>query len=401
MISPDRTPATLDALIAHRQVLLVVGAGGVGKTTLSAALGVAAAIRGRRVLVLTVDPAKRLANALGLKAFDEQVQHVTAADFAAQGCAAGNGLDAAMLDVKRTFDRVVSRYARSPESARRILEHPFYVQASTALAGSQEYMATERLHESVVSGDYDLVILDTPPAEHALDFIDAPRRLIDLFDSAAFRKLIAPSTRLRTGVFRSSSVVMRGLQRFTSVEMFSNLLEFFGALSETFDGFVARAREVQALLQGPQTAFVLVSACDAVSTQQARFLADHLQTLGMQPAAWIVNRVLDLSPELASAPADLETALQRALMAAGPEASGGDARDAWTTAKHMDQVARKLGTMAAADQAAVASVRASHGGKLRILTVGRSEREPDSLAELHRIAVGLLSSGSADDGTAP
>ncbi|MBI5611156.1 MAG: ArsA family ATPase [Deltaproteobacteria bacterium] len=382
-LNPNRIARLLD----ERRVLLVVGAGGAGKTTLSAALGVAAAQRGRRTLVLTVDPAKRLANALGLQAFSEHVQHISAADFAAQGCDVPLGLDAAMLDVKRTFDRVVSRYARSPESARRILEHPFYQQASTALAGSQEYMATERLYESVNSGDYDLVVLDTPPAEHALDFIDAPRRLIDLFDSPTFRKLITPSSRLRSGVFRPSSVVMKGLQRFTTVEMFSNLLEFFGQLSETFDGFVSRARDVQALLQGPDAAFVLVSGCDAVSAQQARSLQEHVVGLGMNAPAWIVNRVFDFAPSLAEPHRDLAGDL---LAVWHDNSAAPVPADLPALMRNLAQVSEKLGKLADRDRELLREVTAGVAPQVHVTGVPRRVREPDNLRELFEISNILL-----------
>jgi anion-transporting ArsA/GET3 family ATPase len=380
-------PNRIASLIDGRRVLLVVGAGGAGKTTLSAALGVAAAQRGRRTLVLTVDPAKRLANALGLQAFNEHVQHISVADFAAQGCAMPIGLDAAMLDVKRTFDRVVTRYARSPESAKKILEHPFYQQASTALAGSQEYMATERLYESVSSGEYDLVVLDTPPAEHALDFIDAPRRLIDLFDSPTFRKLIAPSSRLRGGVFRPTSVVMKGLQRFTTVEMFSNLIEFFGHLSETFDGFVSRARDVQTLLQGPDAAFVVVSGCDGASTEQARSLQEHVTGLGMHAPAWIVNRMFDFAPTLAQPQSDLAAELLAAWRDDGQTPVSSEVVGLM---RNLAQVAEKMGGLAARDRALLAEVAASVAPRVNVLGVPRRIQEPDNLKELFAISNLLL-----------
>lgn len=161
---------SLAQLIETKRIIVCVGAGGVGKTTISAALGVLAARSGRRALVLTVDPAKRLANTLGLGAFSENVQRIGPEAFAAQGCTVAVSLDAAMLDVKRTFDRVVSRYSKTAQSRDKILAHPFYQQASTALAGSQEYMAMERLYECASTGDYDVIVLDTPPSAHALDF---------------------------------------------------------------------------------------------------------------------------------------------------------------------------------------------------------------------------------------
>ena len=379
-------PLTIAQLLDTKKVLLCVGTGGVGKTTLSAALGVAAALRGRRVLVLTVDPARRLANALGLQAFDEQVQRIYLPSDPANGRAVTR--DASMLDVKRTFDRVVGRYAKSEQSALRILEHPFYVQASTALAGSQEYMATERLYECATCGDWDLVVLDTPPAEHALDFLDAPRRLIDLFDSPAFRRVIAPTSRLKTGVFRSGSLVMRGLQRFTSVEMFANLLEFFGQLAETFDGFVERARQVQALLTGPDAAFVLVSACDRMSTEQAVSLYGQLREQRMDPAAWLVNRVLAVDVALADDSAAVGQALGPEV-AAMASALGVDANQAHVLADSIATVVRSLGHMAVADAAAVQRAQAAVGTALTVVAVPRRDEEPYNLKELSSIAQAL------------
>lgn len=380
-------PNTIAELLDNKRVILCVGSGGVGKTTLAAALGVAAALRGRRTLVLTVDPAKRLANAMGLQGFSEHVQRVAVAD--PQQPERIVELDASMLDVKRTFDRVVQRYASSPQSAERILQHPFYVQASTALAGSQEYMATERLFECATGGQWDLVVLDTPPAEHALDFIDAPRRLIDLFDSAAFRKVIAPTSRLKTGVFRSGSLVMRGLQRFTSVEMFANLLEFFGQLAETFDGFVARARQVQGLLQSRQAAFVLVSACDRTSIDQAQALLGQLGSQGMEPAAWLVNRVLGVDVALADQPEQLAADMHGAISKLKREL-GADAGEAGRLAEAIAHTAQQLGALAAQDAAAVQGVRAATGGAIAVVPVARGDEEPDTLPRLAAIAQTLV-----------
>ncbi|MBM4342439.1 MAG: ArsA family ATPase [Deltaproteobacteria bacterium] len=377
-------PPTIAELLTSKRVLLCVGTGGVGKTTLSAALGIAAARLGRRTLVLTVDPARRLANALGLQAFDEQVQRIAVPRGGAQQPA--TSLDASMLDVKRTFDRVVTRYARSQQSAQRILGHPFYVQASTALAGSQEYMATERLYECATCGQWDLVILDTPPAEHALDFLDAPRRLIDLFGSPAFRKVIAPSRRLNSGVFRSGSMVMRGLQRFTSVEMFSNLLEFFGDLSETFDGFVQRAEQVQALVTGPDAAFILVSACDPTSSDQAASLGRQLRAQRMLPAAWLVNRVLALDPALDTDPVALTAALAREWRTLG-DALG---RDVPHLAEHVAQTTAALGRLAAADLAVVQRVRDQASADMAVVPVARRDDEPHDLIGLSAIAQALV-----------
>lgn len=382
-------PQSLAHIIAEKRVIVVVGAGGVGKTTLSAAIGVAAARLGRRTLVLTVDPARRLASALGIAKFDENVQRIPVADFAAQHCVVSAPLDAAMLDVKRTFDRVVTRYAKTPESRDAILNHPFYRQASTTLAGTQEYMAMERLYESATSGQWDLIVLDTPPSAHALDFLDAPDRLVGLFDSRAFQLMLKPTQKLRNGPFRAGSVVMRGLSRFTSVEMFSELLQFFAHLSDTFEGFVEGARRTQAMLRGADTAFVLVSACDATSTEEARYLRKKLQETEMSAGTWIVNRVAPFPTSPAHAGPELEAQLEALLLELGPEAIGGDARQAPRTAKLLADAARQLATLAEADARVLATVR-SLARDLHVLPVPRAPDEPDSLAGLFRMTEALL-----------
>jgi anion-transporting ArsA/GET3 family ATPase len=386
MANPQ-VPQPIAELLAHKKVVVCVGAGGVGKTTASAALGVAAARMGKRTLVLTVDPARRLANALGLQSFDEQVQRIPIEAFAAQGCLVTQPLDAAMLDVKKTFDRVVSRYARTPEGRDRILNHPFYQQASTALAGSQEYMAVERLYESATGGDYDLVVLDTPPSAHALDFLEAPDRLVDLFDSGAFRLLL--KSRLRANPFKGGSMVMRGLSKFTGAEMFGHLLEFFVDLSETFDGFVQRARDAQGLLRGPDTAFVLVAACDDVSTDQALYLGEKLTEQQMLVGAFVVNRVTPFAPGPAHAGAELETDLETLLRDAGWHGTPGDARDPHRTAQAMAQIARQMGQLAQADRAHLQAVRNRLAGRIPVVPVPRSDEEPDTLAGLYRLSLSL------------
>lgn len=379
---------TIAELIANKRVIACVGAGGVGKTTLSATIGVAAARLGKRTLVLTVDPARRLASALGLQQFDENVQRIEIADFAAQGCEVKAPLDAAMLDVKRTFDRVIARYAKSEATRDAILNHPFYRQASTRLVGTQEYMAMERLYEAVSSQKWDLVVLDTPPSAHALDFLEAPDRLVGLFDSKAFQLLLRPGQKLR-GPLKPGGVVLRGLSRFTSVEMFGELLGFFSQLAETFDGFVEGARRTQALLAGPDTAFVLVSACDATSTDEARFLGQKLAEDKMTVGAWIVNRVAPFPLSPANAGPELEAQLTELLVANGPDAMGGDLRAAKQTAEKLAQAARRLGLLAKNDQEVVQKVQ-KLAGNLPILPLPRTEDEPDSLAGLFAMTTPLL-----------
>ncbi|MCB9738118.1 MAG: ArsA family ATPase [Deltaproteobacteria bacterium] len=370
----------LGQLLQARQIIVVVGAGGVGKTTLSAALGVAAARQGRRALVLTVDPARRLANALGLRALDEDVQTLSIEQLRNAGCDAATPLDVAMLDVKRTFDRAVRRYASSAERAEAIMASPFYQTASTALAGSQEYMAMMRLYEVVTDGGYDVVILDTPPSAHALDFLDAPRRMIELFDSRSFRLLLRPFSaggHVASGLFAPSSLMMRGLGRFTSVEAFHDLLGFFASFSETFDGFVDRARDVMALLRGAETSFLVISATDETSRDEGLFLASRLRDEQMEVAGWIVNRCSAADPACGADSA----AIAATIAADVPEQS---ARTAIATA------AATMAQLALADRDFATALETAIGGRCWTRRLPRRSDEPADLGELDALASMLL-----------
>ena len=202
-----------------RRVLVAVGAGGVGKTTTAAALGVAAAQRGRRVLCLTIDPARRLAESLGLERMSSEEQHIDAARFAAAGIAMRGSLTAMMLDTKRTFDELVRKYSSTPERAKSILDNRLYKYVSTSLAGTQEYMAMEKLVAVQKDPRFDLIILDTPPTANALDFLDAPERLVEALDSATMRWFVQAfesTGKLSLNLLaRSAAVVLRGLGRIT------------------------------------------------------------------------------------------------------------------------------------------------------------------------------------------
>ena len=399
-------PGHVEAMLRGRSVLVVVGAGGVGKTTLSAALGVAAATLGLRAIVLTVDPARRLANALGLRALDEHVQTLTVQDFADAGVEVLVPLDAAMLDVKSTFDRVVQRHAGDEARAQAILDNPLYRTASTALAGSQEYMAMERLAEVVAEGGYDLVLLDTPPSAHALDFLDAPQRMIDLFDNRAFQTLLRPfvgGSNSGSGLFAPGSLVMRGLGRFTSAEAFHDLLRFFGALSATFDGFVRRAQGVIAMLHGPTTAFVLVSATDDASTDEALFLQERLASEQMAVGAWLVNRVAPMHVGLLSEADHLTAHLEAAFVAAEDAALPPDAAasTAHQSAAELAEVALAFARVAQTDRKQVAALQARLGASTTLLRVPRQSDEPADLRELHRLARILLEAAPAPAGAPP
>ena len=381
----------LAELIKDRRVLVCVGAGGVGKTTISATIGVAAARAGRRTLVLTVDPARRLANALGLGAFDEQVQTVGVEHFAADRPDLARPLDVAMLDVKSTFDRVVRRYATSDTHYQAIIGNDFYHQASTALAGSQEYMAMERLYEIATSASYDLIVLDTPPSAHALDFLDAPKRLIALLESPAFRLLLRSFRRSHGeggGLFRKGSLLMRGIGRFTGAEMFHGLLDFFATLSATFDGFVERARNVLALINSERTAFVIVSACDETSIHEGLFLHKRLRDEQMPVGAWVLNRVRPYSTLPLDAGDQLAAALTQALAetASGRHANG----TVESTAARLASVSVDLARLSLEDQRLKQRLERALEGELPVIAVPRSRDEPASLQELCRLAGSLV-----------
>jgi anion-transporting ArsA/GET3 family ATPase len=283
-----------EVLDDHR-VVVCVGSGGVGKTTTAAALAVQAAASGRRVLCLTIDPARRLANSLGLTEMKTEEQEVPASLFREQGLRCEGSLSAMMLDTKRTFDELVHRYASSPEVRDRILKNKLYQYISTSLAGTQEYMAMEKLHAVRESTDWDLIVLDTPPTSNALDFLDAPERLVEAIDSPAMRWFVQAfegAGRLSLGMLgRSAAVLMRGLARFTGVGFLEQVSEFVSDLNDLFGGFRERANQVASTLRSPEVAFVLVTKPQPMAVREAIYFSDRLQDAGMRRDAFVVNGV--------------------------------------------------------------------------------------------------------------
>ncbi len=289
------TDGPLAALLSSHRVIVSCGAGGVGKTTTAAALGVAAARRGKRVLVLTIDPARRLAEALGIDMQSAEAMSVEPARFEEAGYPATGQLTAMMLDTKRTFDGLVLKHSSSPERAEKLLANKIYQQISSSLAGTQEYMAMEKL--LAVQGDprFDLIILDTPPTANALDFLDAPQKLVDALDSAAMRWFIEAFE--SSGKFslnllaKSASVVLRGLGKITGGEFLGDMAQVLSQLDELFGGFKERAALVQAFLASSEVCFVLVASPSPVAIQEGLFFADRLRASRMRCAAFILNQV--------------------------------------------------------------------------------------------------------------
>jgi anion-transporting ArsA/GET3 family ATPase len=278
----------LAALVADPDTRIVVccGSGGVGKTTTSAALALAAAEAGRTVVVLTIDPARRLAQSLGLEELDNEPRQVEVPG-------ASGRLDAMMLDMKRTFDDVVTAHS-TPERAEQIMANPFYQALSSSFAGTQEYMAMEKLGQLRASQRWDLVVVDTPPSRSALDFLDAPNRMSRFLDGTMIRLLTAPA---RAGGRAGVRLVGAGFMIFSRIiskilggQLLSDISSFVSALDTMFGGFRERATATYELLRQPGTSFVVVAAPEPDALREASYFVDRLSTEGMPLAGLVLNR---------------------------------------------------------------------------------------------------------------
>ncbi len=279
----------VDAMIDNEKIIVCCGSGGVGKTTIAAALALRAAERGRQVVVLTIDPARRLAQSMGLTELDNTPREVAGVDRSA-----GGRLDAMMLDMKRTFDEIVLAHT-TPERAQQLLDNPFYQSLSSSFAGTQEYMAMEKLGQLDATGNWDLIVVDTPPTRSALDFLDAPSRLGAFLDGRLLRLLLAPA---KTGGKMYLKVVGVGLGMFAKVltkivgaQLLADVSQFVAALETMFGGFRQRAEQTYQLLGAPGTSFVVVAAPEAAALREASYFVDRLDADGMPLAGLVINRV--------------------------------------------------------------------------------------------------------------
>jgi anion-transporting ArsA/GET3 family ATPase len=284
---------TLPAL--ERRVVVCVGCGGVGKTTVAAAIALEAARAGRRALVITIDPARRLADALGVKSLGNQPEPLPRAQLDALGVPPEGQLSALMLDMKRTFDDLVARFAESDSARDRVLHNPIYRHVSDALAGSVEYSAMEKVYELSRSDAYDTLVVDTPPAQHALDFLDAPERLLEFLDSRLVKVLIHPAMvagRLGTRWFEwGTRRALALIERISGIGFLTDVSEFLMAFEHMSEGFRARAKEVRGLLLGPKAAFVLVASPETESVKQAQGFLTRLEASNVRVAGIVANRV--------------------------------------------------------------------------------------------------------------
>ncbi|HMC05989.1 MAG TPA: ArsA-related P-loop ATPase [Solirubrobacterales bacterium] len=278
-------------ILDGKRVCICAGSGGVGKTTTSAAIAAGMAARGKKTAVLTIDPAKRLADSLGLPELGNEERKVDPKLFAEAGVEPRGELWAMMLDAKATFDELVRRHAPDEETRDRILANRIYQQLSAALAGSQEYMAMEKLFEIYAEDRYDLLVLDTPPSRNALDFLDAPRRLMQFIEGRALQVFMRP-TGIGMKVFgRGTSMMFSVLRRITGVEVLEDLSEFFQAFSGMVGGFRERAKRVNELLANPESCFLVVCGPQGEPVTEAVYFHRKLVEAKLPFGGVIVNKV--------------------------------------------------------------------------------------------------------------
>lgn len=331
----ERPEADLRALLRENEVIVCTGSGGVGKTTTAAVLALEGAQLGLRTVVVTIDPARRLADALGLEGLTNTPSLI-------EGAWPGE-LWALMLDTKSTFDSLVATYSTDEEQAAGILENRFYRNISSALSGTQEYMAMEKLYELYEDGRFDLIVVDTPPTRNALDFLDAPRRLTRLLGNRIFRLIMSPTRGLVKAMSVATQAFLRTVSKVVGSEVVEDAITFFQAFEGMEEGFRTRAAEVLTLLSSERTAFVLVAAPRRDVVDEATFFASKLAEGGIAVRALIVNRV---HPRFSSAtPAELFAragSLEGTELGALYENLAEFTRMADNEAHHLEGLARKV-----------------------------------------------------------
>ncbi|PJE96563.1 anion-transporting ATPase [Streptomyces carminius] len=377
------------------RIVVCCGAGGVGKTTTAAALGVRAAERGRKVVVLTIDPARRLAQSMGLTELDNTPRRVKDV-----GGPAGGELHAMMLDMKRTFDEIVESHT-DPERARAILENPFYQSLSAGFAGTQEYMAMEKLGQLRAEGEWDLIVVDTPPSRSALDFLDAPKRLGSFLDGRFIRVLMAPAKAGGRAGLKFMNLGMTGLSMFTGTlnkllgsGLLRDMQTFVAAMDTMFGGFRTRADATYRLLQAPGTAFLVVAAPERDALREAAYFVERLAADRMPLAGLVLNRMhgseaVRLSAERALAAAEI---LEDDGIVDHPDGKGGGEQAASDTASSGSPApsgessaspaagSPAAGSPATAERLAAGMLRL-HAERMQVLA--RERRMRDRFAALH------------------
>jgi anion-transporting ArsA/GET3 family ATPase len=281
----------IERWLERKEVCICAGSGGVGKTTTSAAIAMGMAARGHKVAVLTIDPAKRLANSLGLPELGNEERMIDPDRFTAHGIEMKGELWAMMLDAKRTFDDLVERHAPDEETRDRILQNRIYKEISNAMAGSQEYMAMEKLYELHLEARYDLLVLDTPPTRHALDFIDAPERMARFIEGRSLQFFLKPGRLGLRVVGRSGGMLFSALKRITGIDLLQDLSEFFQSFGDMAQGFSERAQRVKELLGQRGTTFLLVTAPQREAIDEGVFFWRRLREARLPFGGVVVNKV--------------------------------------------------------------------------------------------------------------
>jgi anion-transporting ArsA/GET3 family ATPase len=363
----------IDEILAGKEICVCAGSGGVGKTTTSAAIATGMAARGLKVCVLTIDPAKRLADSLGLKELGNEAKQVDPALFERHGIEMQGELWAMMLDAKATFDELVARQAPDEESRDRVLDNRIYQQISGALAGSQEYMAMEKLFELHSEGSFDLLVLDTPPTRNALDFLDAPRRLTQFIEGRSLRVFMKPTGLAAKVAGRGATVALGVLKRIVGFDLLADLAEFFNAFSGMVDGFQERAKRVNSLLADPGTSFLVVCGPQGEPIDEAVYFHRKLVEAKLPFGGVIVNKVHYPADGARGNGGDLEAALSDRL---------GDADLAQRVAANFADYQALAERDAANIKRLAAELRTK--GVIRIPYLDEDVHDLDGLAEINR-----------------
>jgi anion-transporting ArsA/GET3 family ATPase len=289
--SSPRAAPTLARRLQGKSICICAGPGGVGKTTTAAALALGLAQRGQRVAVVTIDPARRLASALGIDELDNEPRRIDPVLLAAHGIELRGELWASMLDAKHTFDSLIAQIAPDERARDEVFSNRIYQEISAAVAGTQEFSAITKLYTLHRDGNFDTIVLDTPPSRNALDFLDAPMRMTRFLEGRSMRMFLAPGNLAARLVGRGSGLVLSMFSRFTGMDLIGELSSFFGALSGMVDTFREGAHTVEQLLRDPTTTFLLVTSPEPEPAREAVFFAEQLDAAGMARAGVIVNRV--------------------------------------------------------------------------------------------------------------
>ncbi len=380
---------SLASLVAERRILVCAGSGGVGKTTTAASLGLAGARAGKKTLVLTIDPAKRLANALGLETLGHDEQLVPPEKVAGVngGKPVRGTLHAMMLDQKRAFDEVVARYAPDAGSRSRIFDNRIYKEISARLAGSHEYAAMSKLFEIANEGRYELIVLDTPPTANALDFLDAPERVTAAIDSPAIQWLIKPY--MASGKFSLKAVgmgaafVLRRLARFVGSAFLEDMARFFVEFNVILTGFRERATQVFEILRRPDVGFVLVSSAEPPSIDEVLFFHERLQSAHMPLGAFVVNRVHKSGND----PIAREPLIEK--LRVRPELRGYAADDVVQVAADLERTYKEFQALAAIDQREIARLQSRVGERAPLVQVPFMDQDVYDVTALSAVVAAL------------